>query len=410
MDTLLFNLQVVLVVLVTSVMACAQSTTQPVVVVRNTDTQTDTTLSVTENATLYQSQIPKNWTLDYNYGLTGGHTAQTSYTVDGGSIHACWTPPYNPLGHNVAMNLPVGSHTVQVTVNGISLPPLAFVVLPKPPVVPTGAAQWGWNIPFGASDPTSDPKAHPQILSLLKATSAPAVRLWLEDDQWTKLGDSYWTICRAYKDAGIHVFLVYQGYQYASPKYSMPPDSRLTAVAKGIPANAGVTWFCLGNEVNTSDYYKGTLVQLVHAATIMAPLLHASQIQFIAPSVLNNTNWLATNAPAFKTAGCDALDYHSYHNTTAQVLGDVQNYTPVLIKVGMPGFLSEWGTRPGGTPGQWAVSQQGVAEGLKKENLWVFPFPAVGTPTDTLDTTSPLTASYGPHEPYYSMWVSTLGK
>ena len=386
----------------------AASTTQPAATVYNLTTNTDTATSVQTGQTLYANQLPPAWNIDLDFGLQPGHTVQLCISVDNGPLVAEWQPPYRAGSRYTPLHLAYGSHTVALTVNGTPITPLVFTLAAAPP---TTQPLQGWNLPFGVSDARANPSTHPPIVQMLKDTKSSIVRLWMEDDALKAQGDKYWAIPRAYAAAGYQVFVEYQGYQYATPRFSMPPDSALTLAAQSIPANSGVTWFCLGNEVNTSAYYRGNIAQLVHAETVMSPIIHAHGINFVAQSSLNNVNWLDQfiAAGGWNPVYVDATDYHSYHGPATDVTADLANYLARQQKSGLPGFVSEWGSRAGPDPTTWAASQSAVVNWLKPTGLVFMPFPAVDGQAQTTDLTFPLSAAYA-KTVYYPSWVNSMGQ
>jgi hypothetical protein len=114
------------------------ATTITKILVRDTDKQADTAIEVKSGQTLYLSELPKNWTLDFELS----QSAKVIFTVDGktGTNYQYWSAPYCPIGHNVALNLAAGAHNISVQIIGESTTVFSFSVAQTPAVTPVTPA------------------------------------------------------------------------------------------------------------------------------------------------------------------------------------------------------------------------------------------------------------------------------
>jgi hypothetical protein len=374
------------------------TTTQPTVSIRDCDAKVDTTITVAQGGTVLTTALPKNWTLDFNFG----GPVKAVFTVDGTAPKAnqYWAAPYCPAGHDTPLNLAVGTHTIDVTVNGNAITPLVFTIaLPPPVVAPTQQiagppATFGTNL-IGANWPQCDPALHPQLLAAIKSCGFQYVRMWLENDALAKAGDSYWTIARAYRAAGVQTVLEVQ-YQYNAPALSVYSDAAAAALAAKIPANA-ISYVCWGNECNTAAYFSGSQGQLVHELSVVVPIHHAAGVKVLAPSALNDLGWEKDFAAAGAWKLCDGADYHCYTGSSTGLVSDAQQWQALCQANGTSAWMTEFGRRQnkGETIARWTAGQQQVLAGLKPISVNALQFSLIPTGDALDDPLSVLTAAYG---------------
>jgi hypothetical protein len=252
---------------------------------------------------LYRSLLPKNWTIDFDFALSPGHTTTAVFAVDAQAPVTLMQPPYAPPHHYLPLGVADGSHAIKVTSLGVAQPTFNFTLAES---LPVSKAVWGSNFIVGANNPANDPIAHPELVTAQKALNQKWVRLWSEYPAMVSAGDAYWTVCRNWRKLGFKVALVEQ-YPGKQINLTQSADTVKRAIA-----GAAIDAYMHGNECNSSAYFNGTMQQLVAKVNQDAPLLHAAGILNIAPSVVNNVAYLNQAAMAGLFKQCDALDHHAY--------------------------------------------------------------------------------------------------
>jgi SH3-like domain-containing protein len=373
----------------------------------NTDSRARVGAALASGVALYRSTLPANWTIEFDFGLAPGHTTTASFTLDGKPARTFEQPPYTAgTDHYAPLVLADGSHSIGVTAGGEALAPFTFSLAAAPPVRATPGV-WGWNL-SGANYPACDSGEHPQLAQLLADTGAKWVRLWLEIATLKKTApDKYWSVARAYRKAGVSVMLVLQ-YENQQAMWS---DGDLTWMAQSIPADA-VSALSMGNEVDTDAYFKGTSGALVHASAVVAPMIKAKGIKLVAPCPLHGVQWCESFAAQGGYAMADAADFHTYQSSAQQIISDAQGFADFCQKKGIPGFISEWGTRPyGGTPPQeysvpaWADEQAKAISGMCGLGLTIMPYSAF--PMEDKDIACPLDKNYA-RTGFYASYVGAM--
>jgi hypothetical protein len=397
---------VLILLLLLPLIARAASTTQPAIYIRDCTALTDASAPVANGGSLYLSQLPAKWTLDYDFGLAAGHTCQTIFAVDGGKPVQLWTPPYSPAGHNIPLALSTGTHTITLTVNGAAIAPLTFTLGTAPPILPTGQIAQPFTLIInagGISDPAINLATHPLYLPFFKSAGVTGLRVWTEGAFAAPQPASYYAALLPWQKAGVHVIAV-ANFQNSVPRLSAPTDAVWTAWLTAIPppATTGIWAIEIGNEVNTGDYYNGSGQQLAHLMQLAYPILHAKGYVVIAPSTLNSLNEIQTLVGLGAYQWADYLNIHSYRGTPAAIAADADAASPIAASVGKPLAMTEEGLRLGNVPAAVLASQQVQTTGLlSQRSVLAGYFPLYLMASDTLDIAAPFTATGAINQPFY---------
>jgi hypothetical protein len=408
-------------------LSSAATTTQPAVSVRDSDAQADTSIVIVNNGAIPAAGLPKNWTLDFNFGKS----VKAIFLIDGKppAHNQYWAPPYCPAGHNTPINLAAGPHDIAVTVNGQAIADFKFTITlaptttattapaPNPTTAPTTNAAAAGQVAnpavlginaAGISDAMIDLSAHPQYLTFCKAAGITTLRVWTEGAFTTHQPAGYYHLLPPWGAAGVHVIAV-ANFQNSVPRCSAPSDADWTAWCSAIPppATTGIWAIEIGNEVNTATYCTASAAQLAHLMQLAYPILHKQGYIVIAPSTLNSLNEIQTLQGLGAYQYADYLNVHSYRPTAAAVAADVDAAQAIATAVGKPLAMTEWGTRPGGAgaggaaPVAWASQQTAAIALLKQRNVLACSFPLYVMPGDTLDLAAPFTAGGMVNQPFY---------
>jgi hypothetical protein len=381
--------------------AGAASTTQPTIHVRDCTTNTDTAVTVTTGQTLYLSQLPAKWTLDYDFGLAAGHTAQTAFAVDLGKVTACYQPPYCPE-NRAPLALAVGAHTVYVTVNAGSTLQLKFnLANAPPPAVPTAqiaTATLGENL-LGANYPSGDFVMHPQLTAAGKSLGLVLFRDWEEEPELAKVGDTYWTNHRKIRAAGFRVAL-----QIQMPGKQLWADNG-AGMAQRVIAGKATDVVFLGNEFNTvrnladpGTYFLGGDVAATKYCATAGPLFTAAGIAPVAPSRVNDYAGIVSRYKAGQYAGLKAVDLHLYSGDENWLAAQFKQFDAFCAGAEIQGYVSEWNLRmkPGETLQQWGVRLAVVMKAIRSTGLTVLHFSVIPTQHPQDDVTALLDGNYQP--------------
>ena len=263
----------------------------------------------------------------------------------------------------------------------------------------------------GISDPAGDPATHPQLLAAARALNLAAVRLWIEGAFTSQQPVSYFKICRDWQADGIKVIAV-ANFQNASPRCSAPTDAVWTSYWKNFPAPAqtGIYAISIGNEINTSAYYGGSVAQMAHLMQLAYPLLHAKGYTVIAGSDINELKYYGQLNQLGAFNWCDRVDVHAYYSTAAQVVNCIDQGIAFGRSIGKPCDAMEFGVRMSASnkPG-WAAEEQRAMLQLKTRSGYLLPFSFY--PIENLDQACPLTTQYEQDAVFYPAFrMLQLGK
>jgi hypothetical protein len=367
------------------------------VVVRDTDKRAPTAQTLASGGYV-AGGLPKNWTLQFNF--TGAQPTTVLFTIDGKRAHIEYYIPWVCQGDNVPINLPVGDHVITYSTNGQTPQTLTFSVLPAP--------VFGQNME-GVSTPAGDPVAHPQLRAASSTMNFSAIRLWLEGGFTSQQPLSYFKIAKAWQTAGIRVFAV-ANFQNSVPRCAAPADKDWISYWTNFPtpAQTGIYAICIGNEVNTTAYYDGTVAQLAHLMLLAYPILHAKGYIVLAGSDLDDLNYYGQLNKLGAFANCDRIDVHAYYGTAAQVVACIDKGIALGRSINKPCDSTEWGVRMNANNlPAWATAQALVLSQLKTRTGYLLPFSFY--PIETLDQACPLNVKYEANEPFYSAFAGALG-
>jgi hypothetical protein len=397
---------ILMLMLLMPAMACAgaqpaASTTQPVIRVRDCATGVETAVL---GQTLYLSQLPAKWTLSYDFGLAEGHTAKVVFKMDQQAATACYQPPYCP-GNRQPLTLAVGRHTIEVVVNGATIPATTFNLAnapPPPPVTPPaaqfGVALYGENL-VGADYASGDFTLHPQLPVMGHAIGLTFWRTWEEEPQLLKSGDGYWALNRKIKAAGFKTALQVQ----LPGKQPWADDG--AANARRIVAGKAVDAVLLGNEFNTvrnladpGTYFLGGDAAATRYCATVGPIYSAGGIVAVAPSRINDFAGIVSRYDAGQYAGLKNLDLHLYSDDENWLAKQFRQFDAFCGANDIQGWVSEWNLRmkKGETLAQWSARLAVAINAIRSTSLVVIHFSAIPTGHPSDDVTAMLDQNYQP--------------
>lgn len=401
---------VLVMALMSALKTFGASTTQPTVYVRDAVAGKDTTIVVHSGDTLYLSQLPAKWTLDYDFGLAVGHTVRAAFMVDAGAVQTYEQPPYNPIGHNVPISLAIGPHIIALDVNSIVVPSLTFNLANAPPATqPTPIGIIGTNA-VGMSDPAIDFTVHPTLLTAVQQLDLEYLRIWIEGG-WNKApAATYFKSSLAWSKY-VKVIAV-ANFQNSTPRCSAPSDAVWVNywTAFPPPSVTGIYAICIGNETDTVGvttrpdvYWNGTNSQLFHLLQLAYPILHKDGYIVVGPSQLRSLDQLKALNALGAAPYYDAVDRHFYSGTAVSCLTDVDDSLAYGTTINKLVIDTEGGVRNAGS-GLPSETQK-LNAGLRTRKGVFCLYPLYIIPNENLDIAAPLTGQW---EVNQSIWNAFL--
>lgn len=386
-------------------------TTLTKILVRDTYKQADTGIVFTDGCTLFLSQLPAHWTLDF----VTTHTDKIYFWLDNGPMFLLEATPYCPLGHNNPLNLAVGPHTVKIAIATLDNPTTYnFTVATAPVVIPPPAATmpYGTNS-AGVDDSANDIILHPPVLSAMKTFGFTIFRPWQDwgfGKQWPSTASKIPLELRAQE---IRTWLQMNFQQ--CPGNRIPTDAEALATANSAPTSAasGIDCIIHGNEIDTTAYYTGTPAQYVHYLQLVCPIYKAKGYKNILGSSLLSFNYLRELQKLGAFSLVDMIDYHFYPGSAKDGATLISLYYAFCELAGKIGVVSECNIRQGGMQiAAWAEQQKEFfAEMLNSGIEWLhFCLFALGGSDPLANVDALMTAKYENNEPFWSAVKAGLGK
>jgi hypothetical protein len=284
---------------------------------------------------------------------------------------------------------------------------LAFYGSPVVKAVTQIANPLGVNL-LGCSDPAGNPTLHPELLAVAKHFGFSLVRLWMQGSLLTAC-ESQWTVSQAWASAGIGVIAVLN-FQNMTPRCSAPNDDQWNAYLNSIPpaATTGVTYIEIGNELDFTAYFAGTVIQYAHLLALADPILHGKGYKIIMANCLYGLTWYQQLATLGAFKHVDAAGRHSYDSTAAAAL---INYTAAAAFVAAQGvqFICTEVNLENVAAGQLASEISKLFVGLSAISGAFVYFPMSVITGDANDPAGLLTAAYQINQPYYSALEAGIG-
>jgi hypothetical protein len=249
-------------------------------------------------------------------------------------------------------------------------------------------------------------------------------RFWTTGPFTAPPAPSLWTGTLQYAAADIQNVAVLN-FQNSAVRCKAPALADWTNYLNAIPspANTGITYFEIGNEIDFAAYFSDTPVNYAALLQIAAPILRAKGYKIICGNVLYGLTWLNTLAGLGAMANCDYVGRHAYESNAAAALNDYQALIAFANAQGKGVFCTEVGLHGNAANlPAWAAETQKLYAGVKALNgtlntqlstLNVQPatnnqqpatflqFPLFPTGT-TASPQSLLQANGQPNEPFYS--------
>ena len=281
-----------------------------------------------------------------------------------------------------------------------------------------------WTPPIPSTDPPfafgTNPGGAPNVQSTIAAMQhfgMKIARFWTTGPFTSPPASSLWTLPLQYAAAGIQNVAVLN-FQNSAVRCKAPALSDWTNYLNAIPApaNTGISYFEIGNEIDFTAYYNDSPANYAALLRVAAPILRAKGYKIICGNVLYGLTWLNTLAGLGAMTDCDYVGRHAYENNAAAALNDYQSLVTFAIAQGKGVFCTEVGLHGNSANlPQWAAETQKLYAGLKTLNATLntqhstlntqsaiyLQFPLY--PTGTTASPQSLFQSNGqPNEPFYS--------
>jgi hypothetical protein len=278
---------------------------------------------------------------------------------------------------------------------GYSLADITAVWNPAAPAVVTPSFTFGTN-------PGTVPDVNLAIAAM-NHFGMKIARIWTWGPFTAAPLAAMWTDPLKYKAAGIANVAVLN-FQNSAQRCKAPATGDWTNYLNAIPTpdKTGISYFEIGNEIDSAAYFSDT--QAVYAALlhVAAPILRGKGYKIICGNVLSGLGWLNALAGMGAMADCDFVGCHAYDGTAAEALVLYQALVAFAAAHGKDVFCTEVGLHcnPGNLPA-WAVETQKLYAGVKALGGTYLQFPLFPTGT-TASPQSLLDAKGQPNQPFYS--------
>ena len=372
------------------------TTTITTIKVRDTDTQTDTNITLPLKGGVlqtWQAGFPKNWSLSVYFSSSPIVTSTiygASFSIDGANTIYQESPPYvvNNKHPGAALNLPAGPHTLVWAADGMIPQNIDFVVETLVPATSNGII--GTNGDGILNDPHYDPSKYAILAATATACDFKVLRLWTEGTIGDPFPSSEWAIPLKWAALGVKMIAVLN-FENSKQRCQAPTDADWLATLNSIPpaSQTGVWAFEIGNEIDTFGpvtrgdvYWIGTPQQYTHLCALAYPILKAKGYDVIMGNVLRGLTYYETLKPLGAFNYCDWGGVHPYNNSAATNLAFVDQGGTFMESVGKGLCCTE--SNPRCSAAQ-AVAQLRLMKAgyLQRKGIFLFfPFVNGGDPQD----------------------------
>jgi hypothetical protein len=258
----------------------------------------------------------------------------------------------------------------------------------------------------------TNPGGAPNVQSTIAAMQhfqMKIARFWTTGPFTSSPASSLWTGPLQFAAAGIQNVAVLN-FQNSAVRCKSPALSDWSNYLNAIPApaNTGVTYFEIGNEIDFTSYYSDSPANYAALLRVAAPILRAKGYKIICGNVLYGLTWLNTLAGLGAMANCDYLGRHAYESNAAAALSDYQALVAFANAQSKGVFCTEVGLHGNAANlPAWAAETQKLYDGVRQlaigngQSAIFLQFPLYPTGT-TASPQSLLLANGQPNEPFYS--------